>query len=227
MTTRRRTLAFTLTATTLALSAGLLPGAMARAQVPPELELARALARAQELGLPLVVVVVPREDDARQARAERLGDFFLRGPRDALALLGLAELVCATSEEVRSLFPEVSEAEPFIYFLASRAGAHLQAFDTATPMSELPGLSRHDGFEAMANVVRRALAHLGSALLDENAAERAYARFEERYLEQAIPGSRWGEQHWCPPCGMGGASHASVRFLDLFARVGEHGGRGE
>ena len=103
MTTRRRALAF------ISVCA-LLPDTL-MAQRTHASELARAHARARAAALPLVIFVVPRDVNAQTLRARLLAAFFDRGPRDALALLGGVELICARVDSIRTLFPRLGATE--------------------------------------------------------------------------------------------------------------------
>ncbi|MBM3978566.1 MAG: hypothetical protein FJ299_16455 [Planctomycetes bacterium] len=80
---------------------------------PRERELRSAWQRAQALGKPLLVVLVPESDAAAQRDVSALfGGLLNHGTRDQLALLGLTELACATRAEVERVTGADWKGEP-------------------------------------------------------------------------------------------------------------------
>lgn len=207
MTTRRRALAF--------VSACALLPATLKAQRTPATALARAHARARAAALPLVIFVVPHDATAQTLRARLLAAFFDRGPRDALALLGDAELICASVDATRARFPWLGATEPFLFLTEPRRSPlRIRAFDTQMTGAQFDALYPSDQREVVARIVRDALADRGTESTSNDERADAYARFRERYLDQAIPGSYWGSRGTtCGSCGIGVTTRTTRRFL--------------
>ena len=111
-----------------AASAGVLtcPSWLARAfaQVTASEELAAlsdAYRRAQRTGRPLLVLVIPAQQEARWDRAQALGELLNHGGDDVLADLALAEVACATMATLRTLVPQAGTGEPLMVLVEPEA----------------------------------------------------------------------------------------------------------
>ena len=66
-------------------------------------ELGRVLKRAREAGKPLLLLVIPREDEGKWVRGLLFGGLLQAGGDGVLADLALCEVACAEMDGVRSL----------------------------------------------------------------------------------------------------------------------------
>ena len=68
--------------------------------------------RAQRLGKPLLVLVVPDGGEARWRKGQAFGELLNHGGDEAMALLALAEVICAPMSALRLAVPGAGEGEP-------------------------------------------------------------------------------------------------------------------
>lgn len=68
--------------------------------------------RAQRLGKPLLVMVVPDDGGARWRMGQAFGELLNHGGDEAMALLALAEVICAPMGALRLVVPGAGEGEP-------------------------------------------------------------------------------------------------------------------
>lgn len=111
-----------------AIGAGVLacPSWIARAfgQVAAGAELAAlsdAYRRAQRAGRPLLVLIIPAQQEARWDRAQAFGELLNHGPESVLADLALAEVACATMSTLRTLVPQAGSGEPLMVLVEPEA----------------------------------------------------------------------------------------------------------
>ena len=66
----------------------------------------------RRVGKPLLVLVVPDDGDVRWRNGQAFGELLNRGGDEAMALLALAEVICAPMSALRLVVPGAGEAEP-------------------------------------------------------------------------------------------------------------------
>lgn len=182
-------------------------------------EFAEALGRARAAQRPVLVMVIPAAREAASVRGRALGAFLNHGPEDAIAALDTVELVCMRMAELRSVFPEVGDAEPMLVRIDPAAtSAQVTSFDGAIPPPPVPwGGDLEDGPEgARAEQARRAaeeqaidrqisavaaqvLRALHGRLQALSAGQRAAAleQARSRYVQHRVPGSYWMHAGGC------------------------------
>jgi hypothetical protein len=95
-----------------------------------EQQLATAWKRAQQLGKPLLVVLVPESAAAQQRSVQDLfGGLLNHGTREQLTLLGLTELACATRAEVVRVTGAHWEGEPLCVLVDADPQVAARAID--------------------------------------------------------------------------------------------------
>lgn len=101
------------------------------------------IAKARERGKPLLVLVIPRESDAKWDRGRALGAWINHADEEGMADLALVDVVCAGAEEVAGEFPEIDPVEePWMFFVDTRGVLPMvQPIDP-----ELPVLPKLGGF---------------------------------------------------------------------------------
>jgi hypothetical protein len=130
-----------------------------------------ALTRARAYGKPLLVLLVPIDQNQRYERGQALGSFLNHGPRDALLELAFAELACATPDEATSVLGEVGlPADP------ARGTPWFVLVDPAEPA---PGAAR------AARVVDPDFGELGE--------EPAMGKWQGQFAELEKEARRWAE----------------------------------
>lgn len=183
--------------------------ALAQSQEGARREFAEALYRARSTRRPLLVMVIPANNEQAHARARALGIFLNHGPEDALAALGLVELVCMRVAELAPTIPNVGSAEPLLLLIdPSAAIATVAAFDAPLP-AQAPAPSTQGDPDAeereaeareqahldalIATVATQVRAALQTRLEPLTPPQRAAAltRARETYVQHRIPGSYW------------------------------------
>lgn len=116
-------------------SPGWLARAFAQAATPDELAaLSEAYRRAQRAGRPLLVLVIPAQQEARHDRAEAFGELLNHASAETMADLALAELATATMSTLRTLVPQAGAGEPLMVLVEPDAvPASARALDGALP----------------------------------------------------------------------------------------------
>ena len=77
--------------------------------------------RAQRAGKPLLVFVIPQDDTAKWERGRSLGAWLNHGSAAQLWPLALAEVACATMNDLRRLVPTVGLGEPLMVVVETDA----------------------------------------------------------------------------------------------------------
>jgi hypothetical protein len=119
---RRRFLGATAGLAATALWPGWLKHAFGERDLPPDPDprspgLASAYRRAQSLGKPLLVLIIPQDNADRYHRGRAFGELINHGGDAALATLALCEVVCAPMSEVLSFTTLHGNAEPLMVLL--------------------------------------------------------------------------------------------------------------
>lgn len=83
------------------------------------LEVREARERAQRAGRPLLVLVIPKKDEERDARGSAFGEYLNHGSAEQLAPLALCDLATASMADLRRLEPAVGRGEPLMVLLES------------------------------------------------------------------------------------------------------------
>jgi hypothetical protein len=77
--------------------------------------------RARRTGQPLLVLVIPRDDQQKSERGALWGAFLNFGSSRQLAPLAQCEVVCATADELHKLVPNAGKGEPLAVLVETSA----------------------------------------------------------------------------------------------------------
>lgn len=226
-----------------ALSAGLLAFAdLAFAGVTPEVRrqlLSEQWRRAVTFGRPLLVIVLPADEGAWYDRGRSLGIWLNHASDADLALLGSADPVCCTLEELARLVPGVDAADSawFVLVRVDQPTPTWRSVVVPTPAAvERPGyedwsalpeqrLSGRDGLALRADwealpqpsdedVVRAVVLAYRGSVLRVLAAEGLRAgdpdAGRDRWVRSAPPGAHWGISGGCATRYEGVASTVAI-----------------
>ena len=206
---------------------GMISQALAQSADDARREFAEALRRARRTRRPMLVMVIPADNEQAHTRARALGIFLNHGPEDAIAALGLVELVCMRVAELAPII-DVGIAEPLLLLIdPSDTNATVTAFDAPLPVQAPAPPSTHDDADAdereavarkqahldalIATVATQVRAALQTRLAALTAEERraALAQAHGTYVQHRIPGSYWVNVGGCgvyieePPVSVG------------------------
>jgi hypothetical protein len=227
--------------------------AFAQERVPEDGTLAGisdAFRAAQRAGRPLLVLVIPDDNGARWERGSVLGAFLNHAEDDAMAAVGLCEVMAAPMRELRQLVPHAPAGEPLMVLVDTDVvPSRVQAIEPGIPpepeypedMWGTPGRAEafyaaldariDSAIVAISGAVTAALAsRLG--LLDAARRSSARQRAIDTYRAHRVRGSYWASQAGCGVyieevpqtggigCGMGHTPARAQRFLYFFAPAG-------
>ena len=174
--------------------------------------------RAQRLGKPLLVLVVPDDGDARWRNGQAFGELLNHGGDEAMALLALAEVICAPMSALRLAVPGAGDGEPTMVVVETHVvparcrpvEARLEFREAAELLKapepadgnqfqryfeQLDAVYRqlaHDRITALTEAIRKALAADGAML--EARAQLARTRMgadeSAPWLDERPPGAR-------------------------------------
>ncbi len=218
--------------------ATLLSRAFGQDRVPEDASLAglsEAYRAAQRAGRPLLVLVIPEQNEGRWARGAAPGALLNHGTDDAMAALGLCEIVCAPMTALRQLVPQAPAGEPLMVLVEPHAmPAAVRALDAALPPGAITATPDVDvaanvdrQIELLSRLVTDALAASLRAL-DASGRARARDRALALYRRHRISGSYWATDGGCGvyvedvpetggyDCGMGHVPPRAQRFLYFF-----------
>jgi hypothetical protein len=166
-------------------------------------EVQARLARARRAGLPLLVLVVPRDDARKWERGQAFGEWLNHGSEAELAPLARVEVVCAAMRELPLDGGVVEDPEPWMVLIdpSGRAEprllrAELPAY--AEPRARIDPASSED--ELFARRVATLAGLVRDALADPTPAERAPPLAREvrrRLVDRPPPGSHWAVSSGC------------------------------
>src|SRR5690606_1498698 len=77
--------------------------------------------RARRTGKPLLVLIIPADDQKKWQRGALWGAFLNYGNNRQLAPLAQCEVVCATAAELHKLVPDAAQNEPLAVLVESNA----------------------------------------------------------------------------------------------------------
>jgi hypothetical protein len=201
-----------------------------------------ALKRAQRNGKHLLVFIIPAEDGIKYDRGSAFGAWLNHGTPKQIAPLARCEVVCATMADVKRLVPSVQGKEPLMVAIWPSGDQMLPIVLDA----ELPLAPRGKNFGDWKEVekrdnemVEKRIAVLAGLIrnlwkdpfnIDANADALA-KEVKVKYVEQRVPGSRWGHASGCGTtvegeedemrvaCGMGHVPAKASRFLYMYAKT--------
>jgi len=126
--------------------------AFAQSPPPEDASLAgvsAAYRAAQRAGRPLLVLVIPEDNGARWDRGTALGALLNHGSDEAMAALGLCEVICAPMSALRQLVPQAPASEPFMVLVDPRSvPATAQALEATIPPEPTQDWSSDDSWRA-------------------------------------------------------------------------------
>lgn len=205
--------------------------------------LSEAFRRAQRNGKTLLVFVIPADDGIKYDRGSAFGAWLNHGTPQQIAPLARCEVVCATMADVKRLVPGAPGKEPLMVAVPP-TGDDLMAIalDAELPVARGGKGGRGDWNEMVKRdeeMVEKRIAVLAGLArnlwkdpfnIDANAVALA-KEVKAKYVEQRVPGSRWGHASGCGTtvegeedemrvaCGMGHVPAKASRFLYMYAKT--------
>jgi hypothetical protein len=137
----------------------------------------RVFLRAQKIGKPLLVVVIPADTTQRYERGHIWGEYLNYGEIWPLAL---CEVICANEKEIADLAPV--GGEPLFYLLESDAGS----IKATTHNTKLPSSSRHGYDEVAASTIEARITGLGALVKSALAKDEAMLSTRAAFVESAL-----------------------------------------
>jgi len=199
--------------------------------------LSNAFRRAARSARPLLVLVIPVDDQEKWSRGHAWGELLNHGSDAELAPLAGCELVCARMADVVRLFPGVLGEPLAIVATTERVPAGVRALDAELPewAGWMPSMDGDDRAAEDASISARieALAQMVREGVGEPHGDVAAlaSRVREMVRERPVPGSHWGLDGGCGTtvegrddlseglaCGMGHVPARSRRFLHWLTR---------
>ncbi len=188
--------------------------------------------RALAAGRPMLVFVVPKNDQDKYERGHAFGEYLNNSTDAALAPLARAEVVCATMDELRGTIQNAGDGEPLLVLVDK--DRPIARFEAALPKMNRMERGRWEESDREAEVVidkrMKLLADWIAARLPvDNAQAAALAADAKQKLRAAPPpGAHWARSSGCGTdiegvresmvdCGMGHVPRKSQRFLYLFS----------
>jgi hypothetical protein len=201
-------------------------------------QVAASYRRARAVGKPLLVFVIPENDDAKWTRGQAFGELLNYGSDRDLAPLAGVELVCATMADLRKLVPTVGMGEPLMVLVRPEtvpAAAlqldvalppHNEAWDDSWEETERRESETSDKrIAAMGGLLRRALGD------DARRAATLAGSARTRLKDKPPAGAKWANGGGCGveiegdkdnsllmACGMGHVPKKAQRFLYFFTK---------
>jgi hypothetical protein len=167
--------------------------------------LAKAKARALAAGRPLLVFIIPKDDDQKWDRGHAFGELLTHGTPAQLAPLASAELACATLDDLGAHAP--AKADPLLARLDPKTNA-LHLIDASEPLPTLAQINwrgvRVKGHPEPSpdEIVDHRIAILSVALKEALGPARAPELGKQvaaRYLRRPPDGTHWANDSACGP----------------------------
>lgn len=214
------------------------PKGMAKVASSSVVDVATAFRRASRAKRPLLVLVIPADDNDKWNRGHAFGELLNHGSDADLAPLHDVDVVCATMEALRKVIPSVGRGEPMMILVRTTAlpatteaiEVEIGSYDTvlgrtkaarAKPKSAEVVIGER--IAALGGALRKALGS-SSVKLAERAAE-----VRARLRDKPLAGAPWARTDGCGSiiegirehanvgCGMGFVPDLSKRFLYFFS----------
>ncbi len=163
---------------------------------------------------PTLVLVVPRDENARWQRGAALGDWLNHASDRDIAVLALVDVLCAPAAAYGR-----SDEPIFLGLGLPPEPGRVRAVSGPVPADPLQRAVR------LGAMARQATDH--SMHLDPRSVAELARTARQRYVRKAPRGARWGRTTMCGneyeegpaeqvDCGMGHVPEASRRFLDFY-----------